>query len=242
MKNKTLLALAIAFATTPAFAGPQVVPAIPATPAVPHVSPAIPATPAVPPVHAQINAHGTTAVQAKTVDVEAQAKAKADIPPGHVHANAATQGSLHGVKGSVGASIGMTANPRGEFDFNGDGSISQDETVASNRINAAVKQGVAGPQFRQIDANGDKILSAEEMSYYHVSLGKAPISLGLTANNMGQFDFNGDGTVSQAEIDASMRVNDAVKAGITSSTFLAIDTNHNGVLSAEELRAYAGVL
>lgn len=248
MHHKTLLAVAIAVASSSAFAAPQALPATPATPAtraVPQVDRALRATPAVPAVRAQ----SATELRTQSRSLDAQVKGKSSVEPrktsmpaGHVHTNAAAQGSQHGVKGSVGASIGMTADASGNFDFNADGTISQDENVASNRINAAMKQGVAGPRFRQIDTNGDKILSPEEMSYYHASLGKAPISVGLTANSLGQFDFNGDGTITQAEIDASAQVNSAVAAGISSSAFIAIDTNRNGVLSAEELRAYAGSL
>ena len=102
-------------------------------------------------------------------------------------------------------------------DTNGDGLISREEAQAS-------LPGLAG-RFDAIDLNKDGQLSADEL--------QAARGTFRTARGEGwkKWDANGDGKLSREEVASAPRL---------SQQFDAIDTNHDGFLTVEELRAAHG--
>ena len=99
-------------------------------------------------------------------------------------------------------------------DTNGDGMISRSEAQALPFI---------AKNFDAIDANGDGQITVEELRAFHAKNrgGHNPLK---------RLDTDGDGKISRAEAQAAPRL---------AQNFDAIDTNHDGFLTKEELHAYA---
>lgn len=72
----------------------------------------------------------------------------------------------------------------------------------------------------------------------HGKKGSAGVTYGIEADAKGRFDFNGDGLITQDEVEASNRVRAAVNSGQAGPKFKAIDLNADGVLSLEELQGF----
>jgi Ca2+-binding EF-hand superfamily protein len=96
-------------------------------------------------------------------------------------------------------------------DTNGDGMISKQESAALPRL---------AKDFDAIDANHDGQVTMDELRAFHEAhRGKG---------GMKKLDTDGDGRISRAE---------AAKAPRLAEHFDAIDTNHDGFITPEEMKA-----
>ena len=97
------------------------------------------------------------------------------------------------------------------LDKDGDGRISRDEAAAAPRL----AQG-----FDRIDANHDGFLARDELKAAHAAMREA---------HWARIDTDGDGRISLAEAQAN--------APRLAQNFDAIDANHDGFVTREELKA-----
>jgi len=102
-----------------------------------------------------------------------------------------------------------------QWDANGDGRLSREEVANAPRLSQ---------QFDTIDANHDGFITVEEMQAarqaHHAGHGRG--------DGWKKWDANGDGRLSRDEVANAPRL---------SQQFDAIDANHDGFLTAEELQA-----
>lgn len=117
---------------------------------------------------------------------------------------------------SAGIAAQESPQERQPVDSNGDGSISIDE------LRAARPQ-VTEERFAAMDTNGDGQLSRDEMR------AAAPARRdGANRRERPNLDTNGDGKISLAEMQAS-------RPNATSERFNALDSDHDGFLSRDEI-------
>lgn len=116
-----------------------------------------------------------------------------------------------------------------KIDADGNGMISRVEATASAELSA---------NFDLIDANRDGQITPDELRAWNRGRGTRPWGGGTNAKagrggldeQFTRADSNGDGVLSRAEAAAQMRR--------VAGHFEAIDTNHDGFITREELRTY----
>jgi len=106
-----------------------------------------------------------------------------------------------------------------QWDANGDGRLSREEVATAPRLSQ---------QFDAIDANHDGFVTVEELQAAHAAYRGAGHGRG---QGWTKWDANGDGRLSREEV---------ANAPLLSQQFDAIDANHDGFLTVEELQAARG--
>ena len=126
--------------------------------------------------------------------------------------------ALVAVAGSEGhEGSGAMAARLKQADTNGDGMISREEAKALPRI---------AKHFDEIDANHDGQITADELRAFHQQMqgGKGKHRGGMFK----KLDTDGDGRISRAEAQAAPRL---------AANFDAIDANHDGFITPDEMKA-----
>ena len=100
------------------------------------------------------------------------------------------------------------------LDKDGDGRISREEAAGAPRLTQS---------FDRIDANGDGFLTRDELRAAHAAMRRA---------HWARIDSDGDGRISRAEAQAG--------APRLAQNFDAIDADHDGFVTRDELRAAFG--
>jgi Ca2+-binding EF-hand superfamily protein len=178
---------------------------------------AVLATPAAFAQSAKANAHAADAISAKTTVRESNSM-RTTAPP---------------VAGTAGGGMSAEAKyPPGkgnwwkDADSNGDGKISTAEAVANAGLNA---------RFSQVDTNKDGLVTTEEYRAFYTSTASqgethaAVQSAVVTKDLWSRLDADRNGTISAAEAATDVNFN---------TSFAAMDSNGDGIVSQAEYTAY----
>jgi len=129
--------------------------------------------------------------------------------------------SLFAAAGACLAQAPMPSSaPRPKLDANGDGLIDRSEAAAMPKL---------AERFAQLDRNGDGRLDASERPLRDGHKGRDGRKGHDGKGGIAKLDSNGDGQLSRQEAAGKPRL---------MSDFNAIDTDRNGLLSRQELKAW----